>query len=84
MPFRLFALNGWQLTSFVIFLGWPSSVGKPESKRYCVASNLFLFKEYPKGDSFEAVFQTCCKVEATSFVGLTCITRSVPSPSFVI
>ena len=57
MPFRFFALKHWQVTSFCSFpIGWPSSVRKPESKRYCVASYLFFLEEYPKGDSSEAVF----------------------------
>ena len=40
-----------------MFLGWPSSVRKPENRRYCVASNLFLFKntgsEIPLKQFFE-------------------------------
>ena len=56
MPFRFFALNCWQVTSLCNFpIGWPSSVRKPESKRYHAASNLFLLEECPKGDSFEVV-----------------------------
>ena len=57
MQFRLFALNRWQVSSFCNFpIGWPSSIRKPENKMYCAASDLFLFEEYPKGDSPEAAF----------------------------
>ena len=57
MQFRLFALNRWQVSSFCNFpIGWPSSIRKPENKMYCAASDLFLFEEYPKGDSSEAAF----------------------------
>ena len=61
MPFICFALNRRQATSFCNFpIGWPSSIRGPESKRLRVASNLFLFEEYPKGDSSEAVSSKCC------------------------
>ena len=50
MAFRFFALNRWQLTSLC------NNTWMAVLLMHCVASNLFLFKECPKGDSSGAVF----------------------------
>ena len=56
MPFRVLAVNHWQLTSFSN-IPWMAVIGKKARElRYCVASNLYFFKECPKEDSSEAVF----------------------------
>ena len=54
MPFRFFALIRWHVKSFCsILIGWPSSLRKPESKRYRVASNLFLSNHMPQSGYHE-------------------------------
>ena len=57
MPFRFLALNRWQLTSFCNIPWMAVNSKKARKQRYCVASNLYFFKECPKGDPLKQFFE---------------------------